>query len=208
MFFKKKLMQNNTKKTQIERTEQEDNIPDALSGVMVDTAIKTVGAVSEIATGIFEQLLMGEANEKKTTPVKPNQHIEAPQIMSEKTLFNFGEIENRRQINEIQQLIETIKKEVESIKNAGSSLVSEVADIEKITLNSMPEKLGVYHVRFLELILKILQSIKLKINESGTWLEAMRSKRAKRGSAFMANSKKKGTQYSMSQELTLTRSVQ
>jgi hypothetical protein len=72
----------------------------------------------------------------------------------------------------------------------------------------MPEKLGVYHVRFLEIILKILQSIKLKINESGTWLEAMRSKRAKRGSAFMANSKKKGTQYSMSQELTLTRSVQ
>ena len=48
----------------------------------------------------------------------------------------------------------------------------------------------------------------MKTGESRTWMQALMSKKAKRGSAFAARSKKQGTAYSMSQELSNSRNVQ
>jgi len=125
------------------------------------------------------------------------------------SLFSYQEYYERELVKkEIKDLVEQIKREIELIKKADKSLLSEVHDIEKTTIDQLPEKPGIYHIRFLEILLRILKSIRQKIGESKTWLEAMITRKKKRGSLFLALSKKKGSQYSMSQELQLTRSIQ
>ena len=141
----------------------------------------------------------------------PEKLARQPQKLQRKefTIFNYREhyedSEIKRQISE---LTEMIKREVEVIRKGNKDLLNEVRDIEKITLETLPEKPGIYHVRFLEVILSILKALRAKVGESKTWFEAMKSKRKKRGSLFMVLSKKKGTQYSLSQELQTARSVQ
>jgi len=109
---------------------------------------------------------------------------------------------------QIKELSEQISKEIELIKKADSGLLQEIKDVQKLSLESLPEKPGVYHIRFFEIILSILRSLRAKIGESKTWLQAMISKKKKRGSLFMSLAKKKGTLYSLSQELQSARSIQ
>lgn len=109
--------------------------------------------------------------------------------------------------SEIKKLTDEIKKEIVAIKKANKSLLSQVADIEKTTVESLPVKQGIYHVRFLEIILSILKTLQVKVGEARTWLAAMQTKKKKRGSLFATLSKKKGTQYSLSHELQASRSV-
>lgn len=140
---------------------------------------------------------------KKELPAKPVQ------TRKEFSIFNYQEYYERDLIKkQIKELTEQIKREIQFIKKADSQLAQEVNDIQKLTVDSLPEKPGIYHVRFLELILELLKSVRAKIGESRTWLQAMVTKKKKRGSLFAALSKKKGTQYSLSQELQTTRSVQ
>ncbi|QQS43614.1 hypothetical protein IPM65_05700 [Candidatus Roizmanbacteria bacterium] len=188
--------------------EKSSSIGGSVSSLSKDTVNKVGEAFGDIGKGIFEQLLQQEHLEY--APEKPQEQPEQKGTFNPErgTIFSFRQIEEERQISEIKELIKAIKQEVESIKKADSALMSEVKDIEKLTIDTLPEKPGIYHVRFLEIVLKVLQTLKLKISESGTWMEALKSKKAKRGSAFAANTKKKGTQYSMSQELSNARNVQ
>lgn len=109
--------------------------------------------------------------------------------------------------NEIKQLVEEIRKEIAAIKQTNKALLSQVADIEKTTIQSLPEKPGIYHIRFLELLLSFLRTLRAKVGEAKTWFTAMKTKKKKRGSLFLVLSKKKGTQYSLSQELQTSRAV-
>jgi len=86
-------------------------------------------------------------------------------------------------------------------------LAHEVVEVEKHAIQSLPEKPGVYHVRFLELLSSFLQGLTTKVSEAKNWMAAMHTKKAKRGSLFAVRSKKQGTQYSLSQELQSARSV-
>jgi len=175
-----------------------------------DTARETGEAFSDIGKGIFEQLI----NSDTVAEVYPEARAEAEKLkkptmnLESGTLFSRRDVEESRQIEEIKELIQAIKQEVESIKKADKTLMDQVSDIEKLTLDSMPEKMGIYHVRFLEIVLKVLQTMRLKVGESGTWMQALMSKKKKRGSAFATRTKSKGTQYSMSEELKITRNVQ
>jgi predicted transcriptional regulator len=127
------------------------------------------------------------------------------------TVFSLGThaetVEKPQLINEIQSKIQEIQAEVKDLKAHSEGLSAEVEQVERAALQSLPEKPGVYHVRYLELLLQFLKGIKAKVGEARTWLSAMQSKKAKRGSAFAARSKKQGTQYSLSQELSASRNV-
>lgn len=140
-----------------------------------------------------EQEKLGVANPEFRTVFNLNTHTET--------------VEKPLLINEIQSKINEIRHEVKSLKAQSQGLSAEVEQVERATLQALPEKPGVYHVEYLELLLQFLRGLKAKVGEARTWLSAMQSKKAKRGSAFVANSKKKGTQYSMSQELQASRNV-
>jgi len=152
---------------------------------------------------ILEQLFGGN---KEASNIEKKQK---PAQRQEFSLFNYNNYYEKEVVRkQIKELTEQIKKEIELLKKADSSLIAEVQDIEKLTIDSLPEKPGVYHIRFLEIVLRVLQTLREKVGESRTWLSALVFKKKKRGSLFAALSKKKGTQYSMSQELSNARSVQ
>ena len=124
-------------------------------------------------------------------------------------VFNYQEYSETTLIKKkISELSELIKKEIEALKKQGSEFNRELNEVEKIALQELPEKPGIYHVRFLEIILEFVRHLRARVGESKTCMEAMVTRRKKRGSLFAVRSKKMGTQYSLSQELQSARSIQ
>ena len=83
------------------------------------------------------------------------------------------------------------------LKIENSGLVN---DISKLTVEGLPTKPGIYHLRFLEFIIKILRTIRKKVSEGRLWLDASFEKKNKK--KFRSLAKSKGTRFSMSKELT------
>ena len=156
--------------------------------------------------------IFGNFSEQPYQESQTNTHQEKKQASEQRQEFSIFSYRNYYETEvvkkQIKELTEQVKKEIAYIKKADTGLANNIADIEKLTIESLPEKPGIYHIRFLEIILRILKSLREKIGESRTWLTAMISRKKKRGSLFLSLSKKKGTQYSLSQELTTARSVQ
>ncbi len=185
---------------------QSKNPLETLKNAGGDFSRETAASLPDSGTGIFDQL-MGMDNRSGAETIK-NKYESRPRKSGNreiKTIFSFQQEQETRTIR---SLVEQLKQEVKLLKQADSSFIQEVKDIEKLTIDSLPEKPGIYHVRFLELLISIIRTLRAKISESRTWLMAFQSKKKKRGSAFAVMSKKKGTQFSLSQELSNARSVQ
>lgn len=119
----------------------------------------------------------------------------APEIQ----LFSFQERqENIHTRDEIKILLKEIKREILALEKQQKGLLNDAA---KITLESMPDKPGVYHVRFLEWILKTIRDLRIKVSESAEWFSMVVGKRKKMGYWGMA--KKHGTSFSMNNERTV-----
>ncbi len=183
---------------------------ESLRDLGTNTAKKTADAFGKIGGGMLDQFFGDyESDEEKSQDLSIDKEAKKGQKKQEAKVFNYQEYyENTLVKRQIAELTEQIKKEIEAIKKADSSLIQDVKDIEKLTVDQLPEKPGVYHIRFLEIVLNILRVLRAKVGESKTWLQALMSRRKKRGSLFASRSKKSGTQYSLSQELQSARSVQ
>lgn len=208
-------------KLKISQDSLEKEKPQSVAGEIAslgrDTAQSTVDTFKDIGKGIFAELL-GQYEKQETQEQQIERMIEAQEEQKEQeknpkrldggTLFSQREVEDQKQVSEIKELLKAIKKEIDEIKKANEAMMAEVADIEKVTFENKEEKQSVYHLFILEVFLNILRGIRMKIGNSSTWMEAMMTKKAKRGSLFASRSKKQGTAYSMSQELSNARSIQ
>lgn len=186
---------------------------ESLRDLGTSTAKNTANAFGKIGGGMLDQFFGGaDDHEDDDFGSEFNFKKEINKGKTKKQevkVFNYQEYYETTLIKkQIQELTEAIKKEIEMIKKADASLINDVRDVEKLTINDLPEKPGIYHVRFLELVLSILRTLRAKVGESKTWLQALMSKKKKRGSLFVVRSKKQGTQYSLSQELQSSRAVQ
>lgn len=201
-------------------TNQKKSVPtyknplEAISDLASSTVKNTAKAIGDIGGGMFDQLLgrYNEENDDEKSKGLTSEKIinEAKkQLKKENRVFSYQEYYETTLIKrEIAQLTEMIRKEIEAIKKSNASLLAEVKDVEKLAINELPEKPGIYHVRFLEIVLSLLRTLRAKVGESHTWLQAFISRKKKRGSLFAVRSKKQGTAYSLSQELQNARSVQ
>lgn len=205
----KAVTKTNTRATNVNSIESLKDLGKNMAGNAVDS-IKNLG------TGMFDQIMGNfdddvdneNFNESLYNKPKAKEHKSLPQ-RKEFTLFNYQEYYEKQIVrNQMKELSDLIKREIEMIKRANQSLLNEVSDIEKLSVEQLTESPGIYHVRFMEIVLSILRSLRAKVGESRTWMQALMSKKKKRGSLFVTQSKKKGTQYSMSQELSTARSVQ
>ncbi len=185
---------------------------ESLRDLGTSTARNTADAFGKIGGGMLDQFFGGNNQEDNNLEKEFNYNKEELKPKSKKQevkIFNYQEYYESTLIKkQIKELTEAIKKEIEMIKRADASLINDIRDVEKLTINDLPEKPGIYHVRFLELVLGILKTLRAKVGESKTWLQTLISKKKKRGSLFAVRSKKQGTQYSLSQELSNSRSVQ
>lgn len=183
---------------------------ESLRDLGTNTAKKTADAFGKIGGGMLDQFFGGnEEDDDKLDSDFVQKEAKKAQKKQENKVFNYSEYFEMTLVKkQIQELTEQIRKEIQALKKADASLIQEVKDIEKLAINDLPEKPGIYHVRFLEIVLNILRVLRAKVGESKTWLQALISRKKKRGSLFAARSKKSGTQYSLSQELQSARSVQ
>lgn len=190
------------------------NPVETLREISASMGKSTIDSLQSMGSGMLDQLLGISQPTPENTEEQQKKQIEQLQnekkvLKKEANLFNYqSHHENVTVRQEIKHLLEQIRQEVQYIKKADASLMNDVRDIEKFTMDTLSEKPGIYHVKFLEIVLRILQSIRMKVGESKTWMSALMSKKKKRGSLFASRSKKQGTAYSMSQELSNSRSVQ
>jgi hypothetical protein len=199
--------------TKVKKQNVSDKNPlETLRDLGGSTARKTADSFAKIGGGMLDQFFGENPQEDEYFDPEFNLNKEVNKTKSKKQevkVFNYQEYYETTLIKkQIQELTDAIKKEIEMIKKADSSLLNDISDVEKLAINDLPEKPGIYDIRFLELVLGILRTLRAKVGESKTWLQALQSKKKKRGSLFAIRSKKQGTQYSMSQELSNSRSVQ
>lgn len=192
---------------------------EAISDLGSSTVKSTVDSFKKMGGNIVNSLIGYQEPDYSSQGTEKNKQISKDKVekqlkqLKEKqkkgNIFNFTEHrENVLIKRQIKELTEQVRQEIEILKKADKTLLAEVQDVEKLAINDVPEKPGIYHIRFLEIVLSILKAVRAKVSESRTWLQALISKKKKRGSLFAARTKEKGTQYSLSQELSNARSVQ
>lgn len=171
------------------------------------TIKSTVSEAGKIGSGVFSQMLKGpqtysEAGQNRLLPPerfprRPEQLIKpkAPEIQ----IFNFREREEHLEVSrEIKAVLLEIKKEIFLLEKKQKMIIAEAS---KLTVAEIPEKPGIYHVRFFEWILSILRDLHKKISESATWLSALNTKKKRMG--YWGMFKKHGTKFGLSGERTV-----
>ena len=103
-----------------------------------------------------------------------------------------AQAENSREIEvKMQEILIEIKK----LTQGSAELQKQV---EVISVEQTAENPGIYHVNFLEKMLSYLRDIRLSVEDSLSWFNALRSKKASRQYGKMA--KKHGTSFTLSNE--------
>ncbi len=200
---------------EVEREEYSSDNPFVQLGE--DIGHGTSNSIADIGKSIFDSFLhMGDSNGSEKNQFNPENQEFPPDFNLENatrprrneriTLFSLQERREREEVQQIRELLKQLKEEIKAIRQANAMMMSEVDDVEKLTFETDP-KSGVYHIRFLELMIKLLRSIRAKVGESRTWMNVLKSKKAKRGSLFAKRSKEMGTEYSQSMELSNARAT-
>jgi hypothetical protein len=114
-------------------------------------------------------------------------------------VFNYEERRAQAEIHkQIKELIGEVRKEMKALQTEQKGLLR---DVSFITIQeTSADKVGLYHLRFLQFIIQLLRSIRKKVSEGKMWLEVSFEKKRKKN--FIALSKSKGTKFSKSNELT------
>lgn len=195
---------------QIRKNPYESYNGSSSSNFFQNTAKNTVSSLNKtFGTGLLDHFFGRAEQNQNNQDRRPFEKKSPLPQRKEFTIFRReSHFETHEKPREIEMLKKQIVQEVKLIRQANQSLMAEVKDIDKLTVDPGSEREGIYHLRFLEILINILQTLRKKINESRTWLSVANGRKAKRGGAFVARSKSQGTSYSQSQELTLTRSVQ
>lgn len=192
-------------------TENPRQVPSSVADFSSHLIKDTAQSIGQIGANVMEQFMnAGKKQEQKRSPefpAAPKMEHSRHQASKERiTIFSFREQKERKEIQQIKELIQQIKEELKAIKLADAALSEQIKDAEKLALESNPDA-STYNLHFLEIVLKLLHVTRMKIGESSAWLQAMTSKRGKRGSAFGSRKAKLGSQYSDSNELKNTRAV-
>jgi len=198
---------NSSNKQKTVTSNQVKNPLETLREMSGETVKSAASGFTDMSSGFFDQFLGSGYNE--TTPQK-----ETPQANKERAPFfaprrefkTIWSMQQEKETRTIKELLVEVKREVKMIQKADSSLMTEVKDIDKLTIEMTQTRTGIYDIRFLEVVISILKTVRAKIAESQTWLSTFRGKESKKG--FRSLSKKKGTKFSMSQELNAARSIQ
>lgn len=98
---------------------------------------------------------------------------------------------------EIAVKVQEILIEIKQLANSSGELKEKV---EVLTIEQIGENPGVYHLNFMEEVLKWIRDARTNVEDSLAWFHALRSKKAARQYGAMA--KKGGTSFTLSNERT------
>jgi len=173
------------------------------------SAVKsTVSEAGKIASGVPQNILKTQRGTEESmasdfayNPERFIPKIEKPKRVKtpEMLLFSNQEREESLRINrEVEMVLMEIKREIVILEKRQKTVIAEAS---RISMQALPEKVGIYHIRFFEWVLALLRDLHKKVSESATWLSHLNSKRRKKG--YWGMFKKHGTSFGLSGERTV-----
>lgn len=211
-----KLTQRNMGQNKADSLELEkpSSIGGSITSFAKDTTNKIGEGFGDLGKGIFNDLIGNTPHE--LTPQEQYEKLQREQAEAEQpkatlergNLFNFRSIEDQRKMQEIHEVIEQIRVQVDQVKKMNKDMINKIKDIENETINAKEDKASAYDLNVFKLFSSMLELYMKDLSKASNWMDTFVSKKAKRGSAFATRSKKAGTSYSMSQELQSSRSIQ
>lgn len=152
-------------------------------------------------TGLLDQIF-GRPDSTNVSPEKPVSKDSFPHKRKETLIFTYERRNSEMTVSsdneEIRQIVRELKKHVYLLEKSEAGLV---AEITKISVEQLPQKPGVYYLRFFEWLISMVKQLRSKVEEGRTWLQAMTSKKKKMG--YWKMYKKHGTSFGLSNERTM-----
>ncbi len=99
---------------------------------------------------------------------------------------------------ETSMVLQRLKEQVTILEKSNKGLVAEMS---KVKVEQVPEKSGIYYIRFLEWLLTVVRQMRMKVEDGRTWLASFTQKKKKMG--YWKMYKKHGTTFGLSQERSL-----
>ena len=178
--------------------EHPEKARDSAQGASFGSQFRT--QVSELASpdNWFSQIL-GQSRSKESTR-KPASS-EKPAVRRQETLV-FSRAERFEEANlrkETHIIMQKLKEQVAILEQSEKNLVNEVS---KIKVEQLPQKSGIYYIRYLEWMLTIVGQLRIKVEEGRAWLTTFNQRKKKR-IGYWQMYKKHGTTFGLSHERTL-----
>jgi hypothetical protein len=117
-------------------------------------------------------------------------------------ILHFEEKESRETEHQTSSRIQEILVELKQLSTSVKELEIEVKDV---SMDIVPVKAGKYHETFFEYLLNMLKNARLRVENSANWLQALTSKKSKKG--YWANAKAHGTSYTLSADRIVAQQV-
>lgn len=109
---------------------------------------------------------------------------------------------NRENQQSMHSKIQEILIELKKISETSTEIAME---FKEVTIEQRIEKPGEYHVSFFQWMLSIIRAARTRIEDSGTWLNTMKSKKGQKN--YWAMFKKHGTTFGLSNERVVATQV-
>ncbi len=148
--------------------------------------------------GFLDQMFGGRGNEgypSQKEQKKPPQRMET--LVFSRKSFESQTQEQQLQC-EIRGLLKQLKDQITVLEKSEKSLTSEIS---KIKVEQLPNKTGIYYLRFFEWLITIVRQLRVKVEEGRAWLETFTRRKKKVG--YWKMYKKHGTTFGLSHERTL-----
>jgi hypothetical protein len=213
---------NNKKSKYFDRNPIEAALRDTMDGVIDSVKTGAADESKETINTLWKQLL-GESGKSQEQQAQMSGDLaegeeldlsKKQQKMAEKLanieagydykteILHFERRESQESQNQTSTKIQEILIEIKQLSNSVKELEVEVKDV---AMDTVPAKAGKYHESFFEYLLTMLRNARIRVESSGSWLQAVVGKKAKKG--FWENAKKHGTSYSMSADRAVSQQV-
>lgn len=160
-----------------------------------------LGVTKDMSEADMESQVKGDLREGEAVvfskkEARAERKIEAEPGIDYRAEIIHGETRIRRDEERVlSQRIEEVVIELKKLAKSSKELEVTFSDI---TVQTLPEAPGTYHLNFFEWVLSALQNARMRIEESAVWVNVVSSKKAKKDYWNLA--KKHGTSFSLSGE--------
>lgn len=162
---------------------------------------KTHSESAEIDIVSFTKNTSGETKSVDEKNKQTEKRIEAA-IDYHRDIVRSSEHTSKVEMQTITSQIQQIKAELISLSKSTKMLQIEM---ESVTVEQMPQNVGVYHAHFFEWMLNMLRAARERVESSESWMSAQRGKAGKKG--YWGMFKKHGTSFGLSNERAVATQV-
>lgn len=184
-----------------------DNPVEAVKDLAASVASDAASIPSDLAENAFQQIF----GQPQQTPqeIKPQEEIDLQRIEKERILSYQKQRESveknvfsyKEQVM-VKKEIEELLRQIKLLINSTQTLVSET---KVLAMEEMPVNPGTYHVNFFEWLIRIIKSLRERVEESRSWLSVFTSK--KKQKQYWSMFKKHGTSFALSGERVIATQV-